>query len=118
MNLQPKESEIQAAIIQAFKVKHRITLIPIDAGGKGFRGASGGRGHSGIPEGFPDLFGVIPGSGVALFIEVKRPGCKPNPKQREFLNWLESQGAVAFWAASVDSALHNYDEATKWRATA
>lgn len=115
MNLTPLESEVQSAIIQAFKLKHRITLWPIDSGGKGFRGASGGRGHSGIPEGFPDLLGIIPG-GIALFIEVKRPGQKPKPKQKEFLAWLEGMGCIAFWAASVDTALWNFEEAMKERA--
>lgn len=118
MNLQPTEAQVQAAIIQAFKLKHRITLWPIDAGGKGFRQASGGKGHSGIPEGFPDLLGIIPGTGLALLIEVKRPGKKPSPKQAEFMAHLESLGAVCFWAASVDAALHNFEEAMKWRATA
>jgi len=115
IKLTPKESEVQSAIIQAFKLRHRITLWPIDAGGKGFRGAGKAGGHSGIPEGFPDLLGIAPG-GVALFIEVKRPGCKPKPKQAEFLAWLEGMGAIAFWAASVDSALWNYEEALKERA--
>ena len=116
MRLAPLESEIQSAIIQAFKVKHRITLWPIDAGGKGFRASGRAGGHSGIPEGFPDLLGIIPGSGVALFIEVKRPGQKPKPKQAEFLAWLGSMNAVAFWAASVDSALQSFETAMKGRA--
>lgn len=113
MNLAPLESEIQAAIIQAFKLKHRITLWPIDAGGKGFRSAGRSGGHSGIPEGFPDLLGVIPANGRALFIEVKRPGQKPKPKQAEFLAWLGSMNAVAFWATSVDSALQSFDTAMR-----
>jgi len=116
MRLAPMESEIQSAIIQAFKVKHRITLWPIDAGGKGFRSAGRSGGHSGIPEGFPDLLGVIPGLGVALFIEVKRQGQKPKPKQAEFLAWLDGMGAIAFWAATVDAALLNFESAMKERA--
>ena len=38
MNITPLERDIQAAIIEAFWLKLRIRLDPIDAGGKGFRG--------------------------------------------------------------------------------
>lgn len=111
----PLEKHIQAAIIQAFKLKHRITLWQIDAGCAGMRlgSSKGQKGHSGIPEGFPDLMGVVPGSGRALFVEVKRPGCNPRANQTAFLAWLTSMGAVAFWADSVDSALAQFDEAMR-----
>lgn len=111
----PLEKHIQAAIIQAFELKHRIKLWPIDAGCAGMRLGSpkGQKGHSGIPEGFPDLMGVVPGSGRALFVEVKRPGCKPRANQTAFLAWLASMGAVAFWADSVESALAQFDEAMR-----
>jgi len=109
----PREKEIQAAIIQAFWFTHRITLWIIDAGSAGMRsGASKGqKGHSGIPAGFPDLLGVIPGDGRALFIEVKRQGEKPRENQAAFLAGLKAKGAVAFWADSVDAALAKFQEA-------
>lgn len=116
MNLVPLESDVQSAIIQAFWFKHRIKLDPIDAGGKGFRKASGGNGHSGIPEDFPDLLGSIPPHGVMLSIEVKRPGNKPTKGQREFLERRRREGGVAFWADSVDSALSQFEAAIKGRA--
>ena len=112
MRTRPLEKEVQAAIIQAFKVQHRITLHKIDAGAAGMRSGlpKGGRGYSGLPAGFPDLMGVIPPNGRALFIEVKRPGQKPRPNQTDFLERFRAAGCVAFWADSVDSALAQYED--------
>jgi len=50
---------------------------------------------------FPDIFGVLPG-GRAYFIELKAPGKKPRPGQLAFLAFLAEQGAVAFWADSLE----------------
>lgn len=104
------EKLVQKAIQQAFKLKHQIVLIHIDAGAAGMR-AGGAGGYSGIPAGFPDLLGVVPGSGRALFIEVKAAGCKPTELQTRMLALLKAKGAVAFWADSVDSALSQFQEA-------
>lgn len=104
------ERIVQKAIQQAFKAKHRIVLIHIDAGGAGMRGA-GGTGYTGIPAGFPDLLGVVPGSGRALFIEVKAPGKKPTETQLQMLSLLRTRGAIAYWADSVESALNQFLEA-------
>ena len=108
------EKDVQAAIIQAFWFKYRIELVPTDAGGKGFRGKGGKtHGHSGIPSGFPDLVGVIPPMGRAIYIEVKRPGSKVaiQGKQDGWLQKLWDAGAVAFWADSVDMAFRLYEQA-------
>ena len=70
------------------------------------------RGSTGIPAGFPDLLGVEPVSGRAVFVEVKRPGGKPAPHQAMFLALLRSMGAVAFCADSVDAALRQFDQQT------
>jgi len=114
MNLNAHERDIQAAIVQAFRLRHRIVLIPIDAGAAGMRSnLSKVHAHSNIPEGFPDLLGIIPGSGRCLLIEVKRPGAKPRANQIAFLKWGADQGAVSFWADSVDSALAQYEEQTR-----
>ena len=108
--LTPLEKDIQSAIIQAFAIKHRVILWPIDAGCAGMRkGAFDTQGHSGIPTGFPDLMGIGRG-GIALFIEVKRPGKKPRPNQISFLETLNNRGAIAFWSCSVESALGQYED--------
>ena len=103
------EKVVQKAIQQAFKVKHQVVLIHIDAGAAGMRGQNA-YGHSGIPAGFPDLMGVIPG-GRALFIEVKAPGNKPTELQLRHLEAFRAKGAMAFWADSVESALQQFQEA-------
>lgn len=106
------ERQVEAAIQEAFRFRHRITLWKIDAGGRGLRSAGPkvSRGSTGIPAGFPDLLGLEPVSGRAVFIEVKRPGGKPAPHQAMFLAHLRSMGAVAFCADSVDSALRQFRE--------
>ncbi len=108
----PLEKEVQRAIIEAFWLKYRIELVPTDAGGKGFRGKNGAvYGHSGIPSGFPDLVGVIPPSGRAIYIEVKRPGCKVSYDglQADWLKKLSNAGAVSLWANSVEMAITAYE---------
>lgn len=106
------ERQVESAIQEAFRFRHRITLWKIDAGGRGLRsaGPKASRGSTGIPAGFPDLLGLEPVSGRAVFIEVKRPGGKPAPHQAAFLALLRGMGAVAFWADSVDSALRQFRE--------
>ena len=113
MRITATEADIQAAIIEAFWLKLRIRLDPIDAGGKGFRAASGGRGHSSIPAGFPDLLGAFPPHGTMVSIEVKRPGQKPTKAQTDFLKRRRDEGGIAYWADSVGSALEQFD--AQWR---
>ena len=62
--------------------------------------------------GISDLIGVIPGSGRALFIEVKRPGHRKDTKtylaQHDFLAEMNAAGALGFFCedpAKVISAL-------------
>ena len=108
------ERQVEAAIQEAFRFRYRITLWKIDAGGRGLRsaGPKGARGSTGIPAGFPDLMGLEPVSGRAVFVEVKRPGGKPAPHQAMFLALLRSMGGVAFCADSVDSALRQFEQQT------
>lgn len=107
----PLEKDVQKAIIEAFWLKYRIELVPTDAGGKGFRGQNGAKGTSGIPSGFPDLVGVVPPHGKAVYIEVKRPGekVKEGGNQAAWLQKLFNAGAIALWASSVDSAILEYE---------
>jgi VRR-NUC domain len=107
------EKDVQAAIQDAFRVQHQVALVHVDSGGAGMRRgcAAGAGGYSSTPAGFPDLVGVVPPTGRALYIEVKAPGCKPTDLQLRMLALLKSKGAVAFWADSVISALAQFKEA-------
>ena len=106
----PLEKDIENAIREAFRLKYRILLFKTDSGGSGWR--SGGSeplcGGSGLPDGFPDLLGLLPPSGRAVVIEVKRPGNKPTSAQYHYLALLRSQGALALWADSVDSVVGQF----------
>ena len=108
------ERDVEKAIIAAFWFRFRIHLFKTDAGAAGMRQGkpegSGGGGYTGMPAGFSDLLGAIPPHGRAIFLEVKRPGRKPTAAQRAFLEARRAEGAVAFWADSVDSALRQFRE--------
>jgi hypothetical protein len=106
------EKLIQRAICESFRLKYRIALVHIDSGGAGFRRgqSNGAGGYSPTPAGFPDLVGVIPPTGRALYIEVKAPGKKPTELQNRYLALLQAKSAIAFWADSVESAIRQYEE--------
>ena len=106
------ERDVELAIVQAFWFKFRIHLFKTDAGAAGMRRGEpkGSGGYTGMPAGFSDLLGAIPPHGRAIFLEVKRPGRKPTAAQRAFLEARRAEGAVAFWADSVDSALRQFRE--------
>lgn len=71
--------------------------------------------YSGVPAGFPDLFGFthVPvtaahvGTTLPVYtgIEVKRPGGKASPKQTQHLTLLANAGAICGIAHSADEAL-------------
>lgn len=105
------EKLVEKAIRDAFRLRHRIMLFKTDAGAAGMRSGlpEGARGYSGLPAGFSDLMGVIPGPGRAIFVEVKAPGNKPTALQEDFLSRRRAEGAIAFWADSVDSALTQFE---------
>ncbi|MBR5874845.1 MAG: VRR-NUC domain-containing protein [Oscillospiraceae bacterium] len=63
----------------------------------------GGRVKIGTP-GESDVWGVLPG-GRAFFIEVKLPGENPRQNQKDFINAMLRQGAIAGVAHSVEEAL-------------
>jgi hypothetical protein len=109
----PLERDIEKAIVKAFALKHRITLFKTDTGGAGMRSglSEGARAYTGLPTGFPDLLGAIPGSGRVVVIECKRPGNKPTAAQEHWLAFFRAQGGIALWADSVDSALKQFEEA-------
>ena len=59
---------------------------------------------TGLPNGFSDLFGVLPG-GRALFVEVKAPKGKPSPAQTNFLAQVSMTGAAAGVARSIEDVI-------------
>jgi hypothetical protein len=69
----------------------------------------------GLPEGFSDLFGVVPviitpamvGQLVGMFgaLEIKVPGKKPTPEQENFLAVMRGQGAITGWARTPEEAV-------------
>ena len=60
--------------------------------------------NTGLPKGFSDLFGVLPG-GRAFFIECKVKPNKPAKEQVNFIEQMKSCGAYAGVAYSVEEAL-------------
>ena len=59
---------------------------------------------TGLPIGFPDLFGVRFSDGKAVFIEVKKPGGKVRPEQERFVLGMREYGFIAGIAYSVEDA--------------
>lgn len=60
---------------------------------------------SGLPAGFPDLFGLKPENGKAYFIEVKTPTGHRRKDQVNFANFLRDKVAIYGVARSADEAV-------------
>jgi hypothetical protein len=123
----PLEADIQRAIQDGFFYQYRIRLETMDAGGRNTRAlnslpvlfdppylvlealkipsnlAFGIEVALRLPPGFPDLAApIVPGlPDVWLFIECKRPGCKPDRRQQHFLETARKSGHLAIWADSL-----------------
>jgi hypothetical protein len=52
-----------------------------------------------IRRGEPDRICLLPG-GIALFVELKRPGAKPRPEQIRALDRLDRLGFTAVWLST------------------
>jgi hypothetical protein len=63
---------------------------------------------TGLPKGFPDLFGFTLRAGIPVFtgIEVKTPIGRVRPDQKHMLAFLQSKGAIAGIARSPKDAIH------------
>ena len=109
------ERDVQKAIVDTFRMKYRVALVHVDAGAAGMRSGMAAHqgGYSTIPAGFPDLVGVVPPQGRAIYIEVKAPGNQPTELQTRYLELLRGKGALAFWADSVASALAQFEDAIR-----
>ena len=60
--------------------------------------------NTGLPNGFSDLFGVLPG-GKALFLEVKTPKGRPTEVQTNFLVQVKCAGAAAGVVRSIEDVI-------------
>ncbi len=60
---------------------------------------------TGLPKGFSDLFGFRKSDGRAVFIEVKKADGQVSPEQKNFLEQMRSNGAVAGVCRSPEEAL-------------
>jgi hypothetical protein len=95
----PLEKFVQREILR-LAAEAGVPLWPTDAGAF-LRATRGRRGGAGVPAGFPDLSGLLPGVGpryaIPVYVEVKRKGEKPTGLQRQWLEHLELQGALVAW---------------------
>lgn len=60
---------------------------------------------TGLPRGFPDLFGFRRSDGKMIFIEVKTPKGRIRPEQEEFIRNITACGAIAGVCRSPEDAL-------------
>ena len=61
---------------------------------------------TGVPTGFSDLFGVRKSDGKAVFIEVKTKTGRPTLKQKQFIQQMKLNGAIAGICRSADEAIN------------
>lgn len=60
---------------------------------------------TGLPVGFSDLFGVRKSDGKAIFIEVKNEKGRVSPEQKNFIEQMRKNGAIAGVARSAMDAV-------------
>ena len=99
---EPKETDIQAAILKALSLHPSVAFAHRMNAGAGKLVHGNGQSRFvrfGFP-GMPDIMGMLIG-GRALYIEVKRPSGVVSPEQRAFLARASENGAIAFVARSV-----------------
>ena len=61
--------------------------------------------NTGVPKGFPDLFGFRKSDGKAVFIEVKTKTGRASKEQLNFITIMKQHGAIAGICRSTDEAL-------------
>lgn len=83
-----KESDITKEIISYLKEEGHFAF-------KHWGGMMGMRGIS-------DIIGVQKDTGVAFFLEVKKPGGKPDESQEEFLYEVQLRGAIGGVVRAVE----------------
>lgn len=115
--LDPTETEIQTALINALELQRGrypeiglLFAIPNSGGLKGgFRTNARlvmKNRRMGVRKGVPDLMLPVPrGLFHGLFIEMKKPGGKPSPEQKVWLDQLSAQGYRTVVIFSVQSGI-------------
>lgn len=71
-----------------------------------FRTSDGRFITSGVPKGFPDLFGFRKSDGKAVFIEVKTPKGRLSKEQAKFLDKMQKSNAIAGVCRSKEDAIN------------
>jgi len=110
MEIQPKESEIQKAILDYFAHFKYTKVWRNNSGTAQVKLGKNEYWMKLAPKGTPDLIGYLP-DGRFLGIEVKRPGQHATKEQQEFLDELNARGGLGFVAHSIDEVvdtLRNY----------
>lgn len=59
---------------------------------------------TGLPVGFSDIFGVRKSDGKAVFIEAKTKSGRVSEQQKDFINAMQENNAIAGVCRSVDDA--------------
>lgn len=102
MTIKGREASIQdsirVALAQAGYIVFRTNVGKVKtADGRFF--------DTGLPSGFPDLFGFKPENGKVYFIEVKTPAGHRRKDQIKFANFLRDKCAIYGVARSADEAV-------------
>ncbi|GHU03553.1 hypothetical protein FACS1894158_02210 [Betaproteobacteria bacterium] len=111
---EPRESDIQASILQALSVHPSVAWAERMNSGAGRLMYPGGNASRFIRFGFPgmpDIMGQLK-DGRFLGIECKRPSGKVSPEQQVFIEKASKHGAVAFVARSVSDVWEALDGAS------
>jgi hypothetical protein len=109
---EPRETDIQAAILKALEIHPSVIWAHRMNTGAGRLTYGDGKASRFIRFGFtgcPDVLGQLR-DGRLLAIEVKRPSGKVSPEQQAFIQRAAENGAVALVARSTDdiwNALNN-----------
>lgn len=105
------EQNIQKSIIDYLKLKKFIVFKHRNVGI--YKKDTGS--YIALPAGelgISDIIACSPG-GRFTAVEVKRPGCKPSPHQRDFLARVAASGGIAILAHSLDDVLAQIENTPK-----
>jgi hypothetical protein len=115
----PTESQEQIALFQYAAIKAQSDprwnlLLHIPNGGKRNIVTAVRMKREGVKKGVPDLFLPVANHyRHGLFIEMKRPGCKPTPQQKSWMTELAIQGYECVVCYSASEAISEIGEYLK-----
>lgn len=107
------ESQIVQAVLRACKAHSAVAFVWRNNTGAALM--NGKRWVSFGHAGMSDVLGCLRTTGQLLALEVKRPGAKPTPDQRAFLDAVERAGGVSAVVHSAGEALAVLDSQLKSR---